>query len=90
MNDVGIGRNVIIRDTNGGHYMNTIGYRPTRPVTIGEKAWLCESCTIMPGVKIARGGIIGAFSVVTKSVPAHALVSGSPAEVVQEDVLWKL
>ena len=90
MHDVGIGRNVVIRDTNGDHYMNTAGYRPTRPVLIGEKAWLCEACTIMPGVKIGRGGIVGAHSVVTKSVPAHALVSGTPATVVQENVLWKL
>lgn len=90
MHDVGIGRNVMIRDTNGEHYMNTTGYRPTRPVVIGEKAWLCEACTIMPGVKIGRGGIIGACSMVTRSVPAHALVSGIPAEVVQENVLWKL
>lgn len=90
MHDVGIGRNVMIRDTNGDHYMNTTGYKPTRPVIIGEKAWLCESCTIMPGVKIGRGGIVGACSMVTKSVPTHALVSGSPAEVVQENVLWKL
>lgn len=90
MHDVGIGRNVMIRDTNGDHYMNTAGYRPTRPVIIGEKAWLCESCTIMPGVKVGRGGIVGACSMVTKSVPAHTLVSGSPAEVVRENVLWKL
>lgn len=90
MSDVGIGRNVVIRDTNGAHYMNTAGYRPTRPVVIGEKAWLCEACTIMPGVKIGRGGIVGAHSMVTKSVPSHALVSGTPAKVVQENVLWKL
>lgn len=90
MHDVGIGRNVMIRDTNGDHYMNTVGYRPTRPVQIGEKAWLCEASTIMPGVKIGRSGIVGACSMVTKSVPAHALVSGNPAEIVQENVLWKL
>ncbi len=90
MPDVGIGRNVQIRDTNGGHFMNTTGYRPTRPVVIGEKAWLCESCTVMPGVKIGRGAIVGVNSTVTKSVPPHALVSGFPASVVQENVLWKL
>lgn len=89
MPDVGIGRNVMIRDTNGQHYMNTTGYRPSRPVVIGEKAWLCESCTIMPGVKIGRAAIVGTNSTVTKSVPAHALVSGYPAVVVQENVLWK-
>lgn len=89
MPDVGIGRNVMIRDTNGQHFMNTTGYRPSRPVVIGEKAWLCESCTIMPGVKVGRAAIVGTNSTVTKSVPAHALVSGSPAVVVQENVLWK-
>lgn len=89
MPDVGIGRNVMIRDTNGQHYMNTTGYRPSRPVVIGEKAWLCESVTIMPGVKIGRAAIVGVNSTVTKSVPAHALVSGYPAVVVQENVLWK-
>ena len=90
MPDVGIGRNVTIRDTNGAsHFMNTTGYRPSRPVIIGEKAWLCEACTIMPGVKIGRGAIVGGCSLVTKSVPDHAMASGNPASVVQENVLWK-
>lgn len=87
--DVGIGRGVCIRDTNGNHYINTLGYKPTRPVLIGEKAWLCESCTIMPGVKIGYGAIVGVNSTVIKSVPARAMVSGFPADVVQENVLWK-
>ena len=91
MNDVGIGRNVTIRDTNGkSHYLNTPGYRPSRPVVIGEKAWLCEGCTIMPGVKIGKGAVVGAHSLVTGSVPDHTMVSGNPAEVVAENVLWKL
>ena len=89
MSDVGIGRSVMLRDTNGQHFMNTTGYRPSRPIVIGEKVWLCESCTIMPGVKIGRAAIVGTNSTVTSSVPAHALVSGSPAVVVQENVLWK-
>ena len=70
--------------------MNTPGYRPSRPVVIGEKAWLCESCTIMQGVKIGRGAIVGACSLVTRSVPDHAMVSGVPAEVVMDNVLWKM
>lgn len=90
MEDVGIGRKVTIRDTNGAsHFMNTTGYRPSRPVIIGEKAWLCEGCTIMPGVKIGRGVIVGGCSMVTKSIPDHAMASGIPAEVVQKKVLWK-
>ena len=84
-----IGRQVTIRDNNGKHYLNRPGYRDSRPVLIGDKVWLCEQCTIMPGVKIGDGGIVGACSLVTSHVPAHSLVSGNPSQVVDEDVLWK-
>ena len=87
--DVMIGRGVTIRDNNGNHYVNRDGYKESRPVIIGNKVWLCEGCTIMPGVKIGDGAIVGAKAFVTSNVPAHALVSGNPAKVVDEDVLWK-
>lgn len=87
--DVQIGRGVTIRDNNGNHYINRSGYRNTRPVVIGDKAWLCEGCTIMPGVKIGEGAIVGAHAFVTQNVPAHSIVSGNPAQVVDTDVLWK-
>ncbi|WP_303010621.1 Coenzyme F420 hydrogenase/dehydrogenase, beta subunit C-terminal domain [uncultured Bacteroides sp.] len=87
--DVMLGRNVTIRDNNGNHYINRAGYKNSRPVIIGDKVWLCEGCTIMPGVKIGDGAIIGAHAFVTQNVPAHAVVSGNPAVVVDEDVLWK-
>ncbi len=87
--DVMMGRHVTIRDNNGGHYINRAGYRNSRPVIIGDKAWLCEGCTIMPGVKIGDGAIVGAHAFVTANVPAHAMVSGNPAVVVDRDVLWK-
>lgn len=84
-----IGRNVTIRDNNGGHYLNRIGYRNTRPVIIGDKVWLTEQCTVMPGVKIGDGAIVSACSFVTSNVPANSLVSGNPARVVDKDILWK-
>lgn len=87
--NVQIGRGVTIRDNNGNHYINRTGYKNTRPVIIGDKAWLCEGCTIMPGVKIGEGAIVGAHAFVTQNVPAHSIVSGNPAQVVDTDVLWK-
>ena len=84
-----MGRNVTIRDNNGSHYLNLPGYKDSRPVMIGEKVWLCEQSTIMPGVKIGDGSVIGALSFVTGNVPAHALVSGNPAQVMDENVIWK-
>ena len=87
--NVMIGRNVTIRDNNGNHYLNRAGYKNTRPVIIGDKVWLCEGCTIMPGVKIGDGAIIGGGAFVTNNVPANCLVIGNPATIVDENVLWK-
>lgn len=87
--DVILGRNVTIRDNHGNHYINRAGYKNTRPVIIGDKAWLGEGCTIMPGVKIGDGAIIGAKSLVVYNVPPHSIVIGNPAKVVDVDVLWK-
>ena len=84
-----MGRNVLIRDNNGDHYINRTGYKNTRPVVIGEKAWLCEGCTIMLGVNIGDGAIVGAKAFVTSNIPPNTMVSGNPSKVVDEDVLWK-
>lgn len=84
-----MGRNVLIRDNNGNHYINRTGYKNTRPVIIGEKVWLCEGCTIMLGVKIGDGAIVGAKAFITSNIPSNAMVSGNPSKVVDEDVLWK-
>lgn len=83
------GRNVTIRDNNGGHYINQFGYKNVRPVIIDDKAWLCEQCIVMPGVKIGTSAIVGARSMVTNNVPAHTMVSGMPAEIVDKNIMWK-
>ena len=87
--DVKIGRNVTIRDNNGGHYLSVQGYKESRPVKIGNHVWLCEGCTIMPGAKIGDGAVIGAGAVVYGHIPPFSLVSGNPAKVVQTNIYWK-
>lgn len=84
-----MGRNVTIRDNNGGHYLSMQGYKESQPVKIGNHVWLCESCTIMPGTKIGDGSIIGAGSVVYGHIPPYSLVSGNPAKVIQTNTYWK-
>lgn len=84
-----LGRHVTIRDNNGGHYMNRSGYKNSRPVIIGDKVWLTEQCTIMPGVTIGDSAIVGAQSYVVGPVKKNTVVSGNPAQVVDEDILWK-
>lgn len=84
-----MGRNVTIRDNNGGHYLSMQGYKESQPVKIGNHVWLCEGCTIMPGATIGDGAIVGAGSVVYGHVPPYSLVSGNPAKVVQTNTYWK-
>ena len=87
--DAKLGRNVVIRDNNGSHYMNRDGYKNSRPVIVGDKAWLTESCTLLPGAKIGQGAIIGAQAVVYSHIKPFSLAMGNPARVVDEDILWK-
>lgn len=50
-------------------------------VIIEEDAWIAAGVTIMAGVHIGRGSIIGTNSLVTKDVPPYAVVSGTPATI---------
>ena len=54
------------------------------PVKIGKNVWIGSDCTILPGVTIGDGAIIGAGSVVTKSIPTNAVAVGNPARVIKE------
>lgn len=47
------------------------------PIVIGNGAWLGARCTILPGVKIGAGSVIGASVVVAKDVPDNVLLMGS-------------
>ena len=87
-NGVRIGRNVSIRDYNGLHVIINDTYKNYAPVHIGDHCWLCTGCTIMPGVTIGEGSVVAANATVTKDVPPHSLVGGSPAKVLKENIEW--
>ena len=54
------------------------------PIEIGDDVWICAKVTINPGVKIGRGCVIAAGSVVAKDVEAGMLVGGVPAKVLRK------
>lgn len=54
------------------------------PIIIDDKAWIGFGCTILKGVHIGEGAVIGANSVVTKDVPPWTVVGGNPAELIKK------
>jgi len=51
-------------------------------VIIDDDVWVGARAVILRGVTVGRGAVVGAGAVVTKSVPAYAVVGGSPARVI--------
>ncbi|QPN88941.1 sugar O-acetyltransferase [Proteus vulgaris] len=54
------------------------------PITIGNSVWLGARCIILPGVTIGDNCVIGAGSVVTKSIPANCVAVGNPCRVIRQ------
>ncbi len=52
-------------------------------VTIDDNVWIAAHCTILPGVHIHTGAVVGAGAVVNKDVPSNAIVGGVPAKVLR-------
>lgn len=53
------------------------------PVVIGDNVWIGSNATVLAGVTIGDNAVVAAASVVTRDVPANAVVVGSPARVVR-------
>lgn len=54
-----------------------------KDVYIGENVWIGSDVTLLPGIHIGEGAVIGACSCVTKDVPPLALVGGCPAKIIK-------
>jgi acetyltransferase-like isoleucine patch superfamily enzyme len=53
-------------------------------VIIGNDVWIGVNATILSGVTIGNGAVVGACAVVSKNVPAYAIVAGNPAKVIRQ------
>jgi acetyltransferase-like isoleucine patch superfamily enzyme len=81
----------------GGHRVNCISSYPFKATFCNERfealskgdiiveddVWICYRTTIMSGVRIGRGAVIAAGSVVTKDVEPYSIVAGIPAKTIQ-------
>lgn len=53
-------------------------------VIIEEDVWIGSNSVILSGVRIGRGSIIGAGSIVTKNIPRYSIVVGNPAKIIKK------
>ena len=51
---------------------------------IGNDVWIGQNVTILPGVHIGDGAIIGANSIVTKDIPAYHIAGGNPSKIIRK------
>lgn len=58
-------------------------WRRRQRVHIGHDTWIGHGVVVMPGVRIGNGAVVGSHSVVTRDVPAYAIVAGAPARVLR-------
>ena len=52
-------------------------------IIIGNDVWIGQGSSILPGVKIGNGAIIGYNSVVSKDIPSYAIAAGNPCKVIK-------
>jgi len=92
-NNVLIASKVFITDHDHGNYSGTNQDSPltkpidrklnSKPVYIEDNVWLGEYVSVLAGVTIGKGSIIGAMSVITKDVPEYSIAVGAPARVIK-------
>lgn len=55
----------------------------SRPIEVEDFVWIGCNVTVLPGIKIGRGAVIGAGAIVTKDIPENSLAVGNPARVIR-------
>lgn len=78
-----VGHNVVFATLNHGFAPEERQSMLPAPIVVGSNVWIGSNSTILQGVTIGDNSIIAAGSVVTKDVPANAIVAGVPARFIR-------
>lgn len=90
MNSIKIGDYCVISQgahlCGGSHDYNSANFQlVAAPIVLQPRVWICAEAFIAPGVTIAQGAVVGARSVVTRSLPqSWAVYAGMPAKKIGE------
>jgi acetyltransferase-like isoleucine patch superfamily enzyme len=85
-----LSRNVKVMASDG-HPIFREGKRinEARSILLGKHIWVADNVTILKGVSIGSGAVVGINSTVTKDIPKNVVAVGNPARVVQEGIEWR-
>ncbi|MGF1753728.1 acyltransferase [Vibrio makurazakiensis] len=77
--------------TSDGHNISRKNQRinPAKSITISNQVWLADSVTILKGVTVGEGSIVGINSTLTKSIGHNQVAVGNPAKVVISETSWQ-
>ena len=86
---VHIGKNVTVAGRSqlitGSHNIESKDFDPLfKEIVVEDYAWICTSSIVLQGVRIGRGAVVSAGSVVTKNVPDMCIVGGVPARIIKK------
>lgn len=81
--DTLIGHNTVLATLNHGMEPDRRADMHPAPIVIGRNVWIGANVTVLPGITVGDDAVVAAASVVTRDVPARAVVVGSPAHVVR-------
>ena len=90
--EVMIAHGVMFINDRDPHAVNTDGSMQTEqdwtvvPTVVQKRASIGSNATIMCGVTIGEGGLVGAGAVVTSDVPPHTIVAGNPARIIRKRI----
>ena len=59
------------------------GYYPSKPVRLRRGCWIGANAILLPGVVVGLNAVVGAGSIVLKSVPDYVVVAGNPAKFIR-------
>lgn len=65
----------------GSHDIKTVDFRHfTKPISIGDNAWICADSFVGPGVRVGDGAVLGARAATFKNLDSWSVYQGNPAE----------
>jgi maltose O-acetyltransferase len=79
-----IGNYVVVMDSDYHDLNDRTRPGEAAPIVIEDDVWLGTRATILKGVRIGRGAVVGAGAVVTEDIPPRTLAFGVPARVVRQ------